>query len=155
MNKTLLTMLSLGFASVSSLAYALPVNQSGIALIAAQGSEQQYLRYTIQGVSNSGTGVVTAVAALPRNPHTTGSQTVTITGVNDGTTTNTPCAVCTTNSAGATVSCKAIAGNQGTTAWAQSVSFTVAEAPASATYSVLCSLVPGSGNAISTLRVSP
>jgi hypothetical protein len=144
-----------GVALVSTAA-ALPLNGNASGtFLASSGSQQADINRSTSGVSNSATASRFVYANPPRNPHTAGNQTVGWTGYSNAVGNNNCCTVYSHNSGGSFVSSKTscVTGVNGY--YTTSVSFTTAEAPSDASYTLYCTLLASSANRVQSFRVSP
>jgi hypothetical protein len=142
--------------AVASTAVALPINGNGSGtFLAASGSQQADINRSTSGVSNTAAATRYVYANPPRNPHAAGNQTVGWTGWSNAVGNNNCCTVYSHNSGGGFVSSKASCVTGVSGYYATSVSFTTAEAPADASYTLYCTLLASSANRVQSYRVSP
>jgi hypothetical protein len=151
--------------AVSSVS-ALPLNQHAASFQAARGADEQFLSRSAAGVSNITTVNKTVIGAPARNPHPNGNQVVSITGWNNSVATNSRCSISTYNSSGAFVASKSFCVGSAAGCvvppappayWIQNTAFSVMEAPFTASYVVVCTLLPAGANTnrIHSVRVNP
>jgi hypothetical protein len=139
--------------AVSSAA-ALPLNQHGSSFFASRGVDEQFLNHLTNGVQNT-TNVPKAVVSTPaRNPHSSGNQTLAISGWNSNATVNTRCSIYTYRPDASLVASRTFcigsaagcivppASGQ----WTRSESFSLADAPPTASYYVYCTLLAAGAN---------
>ena len=144
-----------GIALVSS-ANATQLNQHAASFHAYIGTDQTLINHWLGGVSNTSPTLSKAVVGTPpRNPHSAGSQVVSITGYNSAAAVTTYCTVYSYNSLGTYVSSKGITATGVVGYWTRAVSFTTAQAPSTASYAVYCTLRPSGANRIHSTRVYP
>jgi len=142
--------------AVVSTGAALPLNGNASGtFLASSGSQQADINRSTSGVSNTATASRYVYANPPRNPHTAGNQTVSWTGYSNAVGNNNCCTVYSYNSSGTYVAGKSscVTGINGY--YTTSVSFTTAEAPSDASYTLYCTLLASSANRVQSYRVSP
>lgn len=92
-SKSIATSIIIAGLSVVSSASALPIVQNASDFHATVPSNQQYLVYEAQGVSNVSPSPVSIVGSVPRNPQATGNQIVTVIGYNEDLASTTFCSI--------------------------------------------------------------
>lgn len=143
-------------ASLISVASAVPINSAAQGTMqASAGVDQQYLSRSTTGVRNTAAVAKTAWATIARNPHSAGNQTVGWEGYSTNVANNNCCTVCSLRLGGA-ITCKGgcTAGVSGYFV-NSSITFTTAEAPATASYTAYCTLLASSANYVRAFQVTP
>jgi hypothetical protein len=138
-------------ASVSSLAHALPINLHA-AGFQKHGIGADGIIRTSDSVYNATGTDMDVISTIPRNPHSAGSQTVTISGWNLNTSVDTRCTIC-TRTATASVTCLGANALSVAGAWTRTVSFSTVQAPVDASFEVHCDLRATHKNEIRLIRV--
>jgi len=142
--------------AVVSTAAALPLNGHAAGTFqASSGTQQADLNHSTSGVYNVAAATRYAYANPLRNPHAAGNQTVSWTGYSNNIANNNCCTVYSYNSGGGYVAGKSSCVTGVSGYYVTSVAFTVAEAPADASYVLYCTLLASSANRVISYRVSP